>query len=175
MQILRGLVTSTEEYPTPTPQHRKPCAQSFKKPNESERAGVKMSASTATRKEHIAQSHCAASIAARVWCWAANGGKETELCFQEELLEKQCLSHIYCPKSAAAFYGDKDADTRSKAVCSLWAESFAWPDDASHLAARQRVQTSPSMQAKCRAVALDLTKCMATARHYAGYAGGAGS
>jgi hypothetical protein len=130
---------------------------------------------SAARKEQIAQSHCAASIAARVWCWAANGGKETELCFQEELLEKQCLSHIYCPKSAAAFYGDKDADTRSKAVCSLWAESFAWPEDASHLAARQSVQTSPSMQAKCRAVALDLTKCMATARHYAGYAGGAGS
>ena len=57
------------------------------------------------RDKARAQAKCQELVAAREKCWrdSAAQTKETDECYQEELLEKRCLAQCLCSKAAAAF------------------------------------------------------------------------
>ena len=114
-----------------------------------------------------ARKHCEEAVTARENCWVRHGGKETENCFEEELLEKRCLSFVLCPSEARKFYGTP-IGTKDKAACSLWAEYFAFPDDIRHRISREKVNQSPQKQQACREITMELAKCMSKYRQYIG-------
>lgn len=114
--------------------------------------------SNARRLAQIASTRCKDSILLRTLCWEANGGKETEECFKEELTEKRCLAFVCCPQQAQSYY--------SAGNCALWAEAFAFPD-AEHHAAQESVNTGPPrLKAQCREAVMALAKCMSALKHY---------
>jgi hypothetical protein len=110
-----------------------------------------------TQREKDAQSLCAGLMAARAACWQQQGGKDTELCLKEELLEKRCIARVVCKREADAFYG---SDPRHLAACSLWAEAFAFKD-AEHEKGRAEVQASPARRKLCQSITQDVSSCLA--------------
>lgn len=104
-----------------------------------------------------ALSSCILFGESREKCWALNGGRDTDKCLQEELLEKRCLARIVCPEPSALYYGSNPSQ---KGLCSMWAESFAFPSDPAHIEAREAIQNSKAKQARCRVTALELSKCL---------------
>jgi len=112
---------------------------------------------------------CRQEIQERVDCYKhQKDGKNTEECFREELTEKRCLSFYCCPRQAKKFYGSP-AGSEEKALCSLWAEAFAFTvndgknsaDDIFwHSEGREFVNQDVEDRKKCRTVLMDLTKCM---------------
>ena len=121
----------------------------------------------AGRTAAIARSHCTEAIQAREQCWDVHGGKETENCFIEELEEKRCMAFICCPQEAKVFYGTPSG-IKDKAPCSMWAEFFAFQNDARHKAAREAITARPAQQTRCRELTMDLAKCMSTYRQFIG-------
>ena len=98
-----------------------------------------------------------------------NGTKDTENCLIEELQEKRCLASQICPANAEAFYGSIQGIV-GKAQCSLWAEAFAFrsvdgtvtqEEVTRHQTARDIVTKSTKMHKECRAITMDLAKCLA--------------
>lgn len=108
-------------------------------------------------------------------------GKLEEDCLPEELQEKRCLSIKHCPRDAQKYYGAA-MEGLPKALCSSWAEAFAYgntndrnKDGASeaavklrhgekivehHLKAQKQVNASPNLKKECRQIARDLAKCL---------------
>ena len=113
-----------------------------------------------TRKEQEAQALCAGLMAARAACWQQHGGKDTEQCLREELLEKRCIARVTCRREAEAFYG---ADPARPAACSLWAEAFAFKGSAEHERGRAEVQASPALRSMCVGATQDVSHCLADA------------
>jgi hypothetical protein len=134
---------------------------------------------------------CRAFIDARRECEARHGGIWHEECDVPKLREKQCLSHGFCPTEAALYYGAQrrgqttttaggvgQAPTTSstKALCSSWAESFAflsdWHDhDESVVSQEERkrhmeAQTyvndprRKALKKECRELAYEMSKCL---------------
>ena len=102
-------------------------------------------------------------------CYAFHGTKDTENCLIEELQEKRCLAFQICPANAEAFYGSIQGIV-GKAQCSLWAEAFAFrsadgtvtqEEVTRHQTARDIVTKSTKMHKECRAITMDLAKCLA--------------
>lgn len=114
-----------------------------------------------------AKKHCALETQKREFCYKQSlHDKGGEDCLVEELQEKRCFSSKLCPKESRAFYG---RDDNSKAVCSLWAEAFAYTRDDHpvdfetrqlHEQGKSFIDADRSKQSKCRAVLHDLAKCM---------------
>ena len=111
-----------------------------------------------TASEQDAQRRCAALLAARARCWAAQGGRDTEACLREELLEKKCIAQVVCGAQAGEFYG---AGVERKAPCGLWAEAFAWRGEAEHERGRAAVQASPALTRQCVRATQALAGCLA--------------
>jgi hypothetical protein len=101
---------------------------------------------------------CAPLAAARAACWARAGGRDTEACLAEELREKRCVAFAVCPAAAAAFYGAPGAPP---GVCALWAEAFAFPDDAGAAAGRAAVLASRDLVAHCTRATHEVARCVA--------------
>merc|ERR1711982_286431 len=109
-------------------------------------------------------------------------GKFGEDCLVEELEEKRCLSFLYCPTEAQAYYvtplqqkkhQSNDDDNTSininkKGLCASWAESFCFanPNCSSmnnndvdgiirqhHISASDKVNLDPKLKSKCRSIA----------------------
>ena len=107
------------------------------------------------RDKARAQAKCQELVAAREKCWrdSAAQTKETDECYQEELLEKRCLAQCLCSKAAAAFYQKTD--------CHLYSEHFAFQDDQAYQAGREKILADPVRLNFCRQVTMNLAKCMA--------------
>ena len=119
-----------------------------------------------TRLEQDAQDRCASLMSARSACWADRGGRDTEGCLKEELLEKKCIAQVVCKGEAELYYGTA---VESKGACSLWAEYFAFRGDAEHERGRAAVQASPALTRQCIRATQGLAGCLAksAARLYA--------
>ena len=74
---------------------------------------------------------------------------------------------LLSPAEAKLFYGTPTG-TKDKASCSLWAEYFAFQDDARHKAAREAVMARPAQQTRCRELTMNLAKCMSEYRRFIG-------
>ena len=101
-------------------------------------------------------------------------GKLGEDCLMEELQEKRCLSIRHCPKEAGAYYGAA-IEGLPKALCSSWAESFAYGQENQslrlgedivehHVRAQEKVNASSQLKQECRRIARDLARCLQTAK-----------
>jgi hypothetical protein len=83
----------------------------------------------------------------------------------EELEEKRCLSFKFCAREAGAYYGTAMG---KKGLCGSWAESFCFgrelinDDDVRdhHLHAQKVVNDDRKLRAQCRAVTVELSKCL---------------
>ena len=91
-------------------------------------------------------------------------GKLGEDCLVEELEEKRCLAFQYCARQAKAYYGTPDG---AKALCGSWAESFCFGNELieedvrhHHLQAQATVNTNTKLKTQCRAITVQLSKCM---------------
>lgn len=114
-----------------------------------------------------AKRRCEAETKKREFCYKqSTHDKGGEDCLVEELQEKRCLSSVLCPKEATAFYGK---DEKSKALCSLWAEAFAFTRDNSsvdfdtrqqHEQGKAVIDADRRKQFRCRTAVLDLAKCL---------------
>ena len=111
-----------------------------------------------TRLEQDAQSRCASLMSARSACWVEHGGRDTEACLKQELLEKRCIAAVVCKSEAELYYG---ASVESKGTCSLWAEHFAWRGEAEHERGRAAVQSSPALTRQCTRATQGLAGCLA--------------
>ena len=107
-------------------------------------------------------------------------GKLGEDCLHEELTEKRCLSLYHCPRQAAEYYGKAAMDLTvddgqsptfmsNKALCSSWAESFAYMDKSleygekvseHHRRARELVASDKGLKRECRDIAFALAQCL---------------
>ena len=92
----------------------------------------------------------------------------------EELQEKRCLSIRHCRKEAGAYYGTT-IEGLPKALCSSWAESFAFGQETQslrlgegfvehHVKAQDKVNASSQLKRECRQIARDLARCLQTAK-----------
>ena len=99
-------------------------------------------------------------------------GKFGEDCLAEELQEKRCLSIRHCPADAKKYYGTQ-MEGLPKALCSSWAESFAFANSGDgkelslgedfvehHAKAQRYVNERPSVKQECRQIARDLARCL---------------
>ena len=91
-------------------------------------------------------------------------GKLGEDCLIEELEEKRCLAFKYCQREAIEYYGTPNG---RKALCASWAESFCFGSELveenlreHHLRSQSAVNTHSNLKAQCRAVTVELSKCM---------------
>jgi hypothetical protein len=82
----------------------------------------------------------------------------------EELEEKRCVAFLHCARQAKAYYGTIEG---TKALCASWAESFCFGNELTeasvrehHVRARETVNRNPALRGDCRAIALELSKCM---------------
>jgi len=110
-------------------------------------------------------------------------GKMGEDCLSEELQEKRCLAIRHCPRQAQQYYG-AEIEGLPKALCGSWAEAFAFGGNSNaqtiqnskelelkhgpdfvehHLKAQQHVNASSHLKRECRAIAMELAKCLNTA------------
>jgi hypothetical protein len=125
--------------------------------------------------------NCTAFSEKRMKCHAVYG-KMGEDCLNEELSEKRCLSLYHCPRQAKDYYGDaamsfKNDDGQAplylsnKAICSSWAEAFAYADKGlefsdrvaeHHQKARDIVMKDKSLKRECRDIAFALAQCLRT-------------
>ncbi|CAB9502274.1 expressed unknown protein [Seminavis robusta] len=101
-------------------------------------------------------------------------GKFGEDCLAEELQEKRCLSLRHCRADANKYYGSR-VEGLPKALCSSWAESFAFVNNSNgdlremslgkefvehHANARRYVNERPSVKKECQTIARDLARCL---------------
>lgn len=125
----------------------------------------------------------------RASCHSVYGPNRGEECVHEDLVEKRCISAQRCPRQALEYYGVQDEDfgsgadagfegarqatggnsTYQKALCSSWAESFAYADKAlehgeeiarHHQEARRIVMNDSKLRKECRQIAMNLAECM---------------
>ena len=111
-------------------------------------------------------------------------GKLGEDCLAEELQEKRCLSIRHCPTEALKYYG-ATMEGLPKALCSSWAEAFAFGGGGGegennneqlllrygedfvehHLKAQRHVNAKSNAHLKrdCRQIARDLARCLQSA------------
>ncbi len=82
----------------------------------------------------------------------------------EELEEKRCVAFLHCARQAKAYYGTIQG---TKALCASWAESFCFGNELietnvreHHVRAQETVNRNPALRGDCRAIALELSKCM---------------
>ena len=106
---------------------------------------------------------CEPLAAARAACWALHGGRDTEACLVEELLEKRCVAFSVCPSAAASFYGAPDGPPGAGA-CASWAEHFAFKNHPGVAAGRAAVLASPELVTHCTRVTHELARCIAPSR-----------
>lgn len=108
-------------------------------------------------------SNCKPLTTRREKCHALYG-KLGEDCLIEELEEKRCVSFRHCAREAQAYYGSLHG---KKALCASWAESFAFENPLleeetqdHHNKASQIVNSDKNVKRECRAITLELVKCM---------------
>ena len=114
-----------------------------------------MDAGDTAAVERVYASTCADFVRARKECWQRSLlGKDGEECLREELLEKRCLAHNFCPRQAKRYYGAPGAARKGR--CASWAEAFAFgPNDD-----QAAVNGDPRLRKKCRKAAFSLATCL---------------
>ncbi|QDZ19331.1 hypothetical protein A3770_02p18490 [Chloropicon primus] len=105
----------------------------------------------------VFQNYCIDFVRARRECWRnAKEGKGTGECIKEELAEKRCLATHFCPSQARRFYELREGE------CAKWAQRFAFgPSQES-----DSVCSNWAKQKVCRAVVMELSKCLSKYRKY---------
>lgn len=99
---------------------------------------------------------CLAEVSARAACHSAHG-KNNELCLQQELLEKRCLSRAVCPAEALGYYGGRHGEGWT---CGDWAEAFAFFGSERAMLSREVVEADKEKKGECRRRAYELGRCL---------------